>query len=715
MKKFLFCLLLMITSMLATAQNLPAGYIGVLPNGAGTNGYQTYTYTFTPNTSGAWYIGFAFRQDPAYWSFGAVSVTAAGSSTNLIQNGNMQYGGSTTVNNTNYQGQVTTPADWGVWYQNGTYPSAAGQWQCCGGPSGSNGGQWYDGAVGSYDGIYQAINVTAGVTYTVSFQALSTSGAENTSSIRLGTYAGQCNSGQSIFTCTPPSSSGFSSMSTPSDGQGVGGAPPPSPPPPSNGGGTTISGNGSSSGLSGIQFGASQVADTQWDTGSCLSSNSCTIYSTSPGITYESGSPTYIGSGQYIGFIQNTGSDSSRNPWTMILYNSDGTIAQTLGTGRIVVEGSDNTGRNYFFFTNDNYNGTLLSGNLGLSGQGVTFSGTQNPTISQTNSFSSNFSSTPLSAGQSGGGTNNTPTLVSSSTTNQTTTSSSTGTITGVNDTIHLPNIVVSGVNTSNYTYSVVGVTTPTITTTTVTPVTTNTYSDGSTTTTNGTPTSTQTTTYTYSITPATINNSMTNPYAGSTTNAVYINQTSGSYSNVLTASQYGQGNLIEMYVNGEGNNLNAAQGYTINSLGVPSQSTASNSNTVGITILGNNNTVTTQQIGNNNTTVASITGNSNPTTVVQTGNNNQSFNLINGGGNALTVSQTGNNNVSSINLYGASNVASVTQSGSAPMSSLLNLTNAGGANNVNVTQTGATSQSYILQQTCSNPAGCSVSIHQGN
>ena len=59
---------------------------------------------------------------------------------------------------------IQAPADWGVWYQNGTYPAAAGTWSNIGG---SHGGVWYDGAVGTFDGIYQGIALQAGTTYTI--------------------------------------------------------------------------------------------------------------------------------------------------------------------------------------------------------------------------------------------------------------------------------------------------------------------------------------------------------------------------------------------------------------------------------------------------------------------------------------------------------------------------------------------------------------------
>ena len=78
-------------------------------------------------------------------------------------------------------------------------------------------------------------------------------------------------------------------------------------------------------------------------------------------------------------------------------------LFRSLGSCRILVEGVDSHGNIYMFVTNASFNGTLLSGNLGLTGQGMTFSGTQNPTPSQTNTLAGGMSANPLTAGQTGG------------------------------------------------------------------------------------------------------------------------------------------------------------------------------------------------------------------------------------------------------------------------------------------------------------------------
>ena len=225
MKKLLSFLTLFVCTLFvlpAQAQNLPAGYIGAVQCCNTPGAYSTYTYSFTPTQSGSDFVLFAFRQDPAYWSFGNVQVNLLGNSTNLVLNGNMQYGGGVTVTTNSGTQYVEAPTHWGVVYQNGTYPAAAGMWSGGGGPQGV--GQWYDGAVGSFDGIYQGFTVAAGQTYKVSFQALSTYGVANTSSIQIGVYAGGCASlGLSPANCTPNSSTGFTSIATPAQTGTAGG------------------------------------------------------------------------------------------------------------------------------------------------------------------------------------------------------------------------------------------------------------------------------------------------------------------------------------------------------------------------------------------------------------------------------------------------------------------------------------------------------------
>lgn len=149
-----------------------------------------------------------------------------------------------------------------------------------------------------------------------------------------------------------------------------------------------------------LKFSGAQIADTQWNVGSCTSSTSsgCQIYSKSPGPTWNTGSPVYPTSTQYIAF---TTSGNSSYPWHMYLYNSDGTLARDLGIGRILSQGTGSDGHHYFFFSNASYNGTLFSTDWGMNNtSGLTITGTMLPTVDQTNTFASSGSTTPLAAGQ---------------------------------------------------------------------------------------------------------------------------------------------------------------------------------------------------------------------------------------------------------------------------------------------------------------------------
>lgn len=203
----------------AFAQNLPAGSLGVVSSNT-PNTWQSYSYTFTPSTTGANFIGFAFRQDPAFWTFDNVRLTASGSSTNLLTNGAFDHGGSFNVTTTNGPSSIQAPTSWGVWYQNGTYPSAAGTWTDIGS---THGGVWYDGAVGSFDGIYQGVNLTAGTTYTITFD-VSGNHTSNGGSVQLGIYGGACADVSIASTnCTIPSSVGFTTLATPAQGEAAGG------------------------------------------------------------------------------------------------------------------------------------------------------------------------------------------------------------------------------------------------------------------------------------------------------------------------------------------------------------------------------------------------------------------------------------------------------------------------------------------------------------
>ena len=124
----------------------------------------------------------------------------------------------------------------------------------------------------------------------------------------------------------------------------------------------------------------------------------------------------------------------------------------------------------------------------------------------------------------------------------------------------------------------------------------------------------------------------------------------------------------------------------------------------------GNGNTVSLNQLSNTNTASVKLTCDINTVNLTQqTGTLNKSYITINGNWNTVNNTQTGGSNLAIVNISGDNNTATINQTGNSH-SALLNLINAGGANTVSVTQTG-NGDTYSLQQTCTNPAGCSVSV----
>ena len=162
--------------------------------------------------------------------------------------------------------------------------------------------------------------------------------------------------------------------------------------------------------LTDIKFGQSQIADSQWNVSACLNTTTCQIYSKQPGTMYKI--PWTAGqwswqTGQYVQFSL-TGNSSYA--YEGKVYNSNGTLAGTIGTGKIV-----NMGPDYFFFVgSDNNTGQLFSGSSGMNNtSGVSWTGTLNPTIAQADSYANaTYSTAPLSAGQTATSTpnNSTPT-----------------------------------------------------------------------------------------------------------------------------------------------------------------------------------------------------------------------------------------------------------------------------------------------------------------
>jgi hypothetical protein len=174
--------------------------------------------------------------------------------------------------------------------------------------------------------------------------------------------------------------------------------------------------------------------------------------------------------------------------------------------------------------------------------------------------------------------------------------------------------------------------------------------------------------------------------------------------------------NQIDLSVTGDNNSLQLNQSVSVT--GVSTLSTNGHYQLAAVT--GSYNSVTTQQT---NTGVAgghyletNISGNNNIVKEYQMDNSGKlMFTQINGSNNTVTATQKGTGgHYLDLTLNGDGHTANVTQQGALGNKATVSLTNAGGAVNFTLIQNGTTSgQVYSLQQSCTTPAGCSVSVTQ--
>lgn len=141
--------------------------------------------------------------------------------------------------------------------------------------------------------------------------------------------------------------------------------------------------------------------------GSCTTTNSCEIFSKNPGVGYQipfsNGTIDWGTNGdRYVAFVPATGVGSETYPLEMTLFEADGTVVGSLGTGRVLTAGLDAAGNSYFFFIgNDEWTGQLFSGSVGMNtNDGLILTGTLAPTLAQLDTFSTNLSTAPLGAGE---------------------------------------------------------------------------------------------------------------------------------------------------------------------------------------------------------------------------------------------------------------------------------------------------------------------------
>jgi hypothetical protein len=197
------------TTSPVTPATLPTGHISnVVYNSGG--GWEFKNVTYTATKTGTGYIMFAFRNDPNYWVLDNVSVKANNTGANLLVNGGLEQSGMMTVNVGGVQQTVAAPTGWGLAYQTNQSKTLGG---------GYDSGMWYDTSTGSFGAIYQNVNFTAGVTYTITFMVASDYNA-NGDTVQMGVYAGSCD-GESTA-CALPASTGMTTAVKPSETYTVG-------------------------------------------------------------------------------------------------------------------------------------------------------------------------------------------------------------------------------------------------------------------------------------------------------------------------------------------------------------------------------------------------------------------------------------------------------------------------------------------------------------
>lgn len=187
--------------------------------------------------------------------------------------------------------------------------------------------------------------------------------------------------------------------------------------------------------------------------------------------------------------------------------------------------------------------------------------------------------------------------------------------------------------------------------------------------------------------------------------NQVYVNQV-GSY-NSVDVLQSGTYHLTDITIQGDSNTVGLDQ------LGWK--------NYAKIDINGSSNTANVYQ-SNSGTGLTpghysslGITGNTNSVNVSQTGDGEKtSFILVNGNTNTITNNQTGTGTkYSDIKTTGNGHTVSLDQKDAGAHAARIEVTNSGGSSTVNILQQGNTNQTYLLQQSCANAGGCSVTMTQ--
>lgn len=176
--------------------------------------------------------------------------------------------------------------------------------------------------------------------------------------------------------------------------------------------------------------------------------------------------------------------------------------------------------------------------------------------------------------------------------------------------------------------------------------------------------------------------------------------------------------NLIELYVQGNGNDVTVSQARNVTT--GARDGSESNGHYLQLNMTGDVNTVVMRQGNDGGTSsghfaLLTVAGSSNNLTIKQANDNEKRFfGSVNGNSNSMNVAQQGTgNHYLDLSLTGNNNNATVLQTGSGSHRATIALTNSGGASSINLTQQGSTNQVYSVQQICANSAGCSVTVTQ--
>ena len=206
--------------------------------------------------------------------------------------------------------------------------------------------------------------------------------------------------------------------------------------------------------------------------------------------------------------------------------------------------------------------------------------------------------------------------------------------------------------------------------------------------------------------------NSETTQRQSQSGNEIHVEQIGNN--NSLTIRQgvtLGAKNRIELYSNGDSNSYNLNQSYTTNGTAVGD----SGNHYMYLNVIGSNNTITKQQTGTTNFTETTVSGNTNNLTNIQQGNSPKIlFQNVSGNNNTVTTNQKdGGQHYLDISLTGNGHNVNAIQEGAGNHAATINFTNSGGASSLNLNQTGSTNQTYSINQSCTNPAGCSTTVTQ--